>query len=233
MFPNHLIQIEEILKKKMKYWNSIYNKNKHLSQWPWSEVVSICNRYCRKQINNKSKKILELGFGAGANIPFFLSKPIKYYGVEGSKVIFLKVKKKYKKIKKNLFNRNFSEKIFKNMKFDLILDRASVTHNNKENIVKIIEEAKNILNKGGLYIGIDWYSQNCSDFTKKNNSNNYLFLKSGIFKNIGGVYFSSKKDILKFFEDFKILYLSEKNIVSHKEKKTYNISSWTIVAKKK
>ena len=217
----------------MKYWESIYNKNKHLSQWPWSEVISISNRFCKKEINNKSKKMLELGFGAGENIPFFLSKSIKYYGVEGSKVIFLKVKRKYKKIKNNLFNRDFSETIFKKKKFDLILDRASVTHNNKKNIVKIIEEVKNILNKGGLFVGIDWYSKNCTDFTKKNKLNDYLFLKSGVFKNIGGVYFSNKRDMLKFFKDFKILYLSEKNIVSHLGKKKYNIASWTIVAKKK
>ena len=120
----------------MKHWNNIYYKNKHLSQWPWTEVISLCNRYCKKQIYNKTNKILELGFGAGANIPFFLKKPIKYYGVEGSKVIFLKIKKKYKKIKKNILNKNFNEEIFPNLKFDLILDRASVTHNDKKNIKK-------------------------------------------------------------------------------------------------
>ena len=57
----------------MNYWNSVYIKNRHLSLWPWSEVISLCNRFCKIKINNKSSKIL-LGFGAGANIPFFLSK---------------------------------------------------------------------------------------------------------------------------------------------------------------
>lgn len=215
----------------MNYWNSIYKKNKHLSQWPWSEVVSICNRFCKKKIENKSSKLLELGFGAGANIPFFLSKPIKYYGVEGSKVIFSKVKKNYKKISKNLFNRDFRNNIFKNIKFDIVLDRASITHNDKKNILKILEEVRNILHDDGFFIGIDWYSKNCSDFKKKDNDN-YLFFRSGIFKNIGGVYFSSKRDILKFFKDFKILYLSEKKITVHQDKKKYKIASWTIVAQK-
>ena len=63
--------------------------------------------------------------------------------------------------------------------------------------------------------------------------NTDLFLKSGVFKNIGGVYFSNKRDMLKFFKDFEILYLSEKKIVTHRGKKKYNIASWTIVAKKK
>ena len=57
--------------------------------------------FVKKKINNKNSKLLELGFGAGANIPFFLKQKIKYYGVEGSKNIVNVVKKKIQKQKPN------------------------------------------------------------------------------------------------------------------------------------
>ena len=64
----------------------------------------------------------------------FLKQKIKYYGVEGSKNIVNVVKKKYKN--KNLIHGDFSQSYFEKYKFDVILDRASITHNNKKDIHK-------------------------------------------------------------------------------------------------
>ena len=60
----------------MNHWNKIYTEKKHLSEWPWSEVISLTNKFCKKSLDKKKHKMLELGFGAGANIPFFLTKNI-------------------------------------------------------------------------------------------------------------------------------------------------------------
>lgn len=215
----------------MDYWNKVYHKNKHLSSWPWSDVISLSSNFANKKLNSKNSKLLELGFGAGANIPFFLSKKISYFGIEGSKIISKKVKKIYKKIQKNLICGDFKKDHFPDHKFDIVLDRASITHNKKEDIITIIDIAEKKLKKNGLFIGVDWYSKNCSDF-KKNYTNDYLSFKTGKFKNLGGVFFSNKKDIELFFKDFKIIYLSErKTDFYNMKKKTY--SSWSIVAKKK
>ena len=216
---------------KTNHWYKTYSDNQHLSSWPWSEVISLCNRFCKKKINNKNSKLLELGFGAGANIPFFLKQKIKYYGVEGSKNIVNVVKKKYKN--KNLIHGDFSQSYFEKYKFDVILDRASITHNNKKDIHRILDDVQDKLTKKGTFIGIDWYSKNCSDFINRKSKNNYLYFKSGVFKNIGGVFFSNKKEILNFFKKFKIIHLSEKKIETFRKKKKYIVSSWSIVAEKK
>ena len=52
-------------------WNHAYEKNTNLSTWPWSDLVSYVKRFTKL---DKNSKVLELGCGAGANIPFFLSK---------------------------------------------------------------------------------------------------------------------------------------------------------------
>ena len=66
-------------------WDERYSSNTQMSIWPWSDLVSYVIRYAkpaRKQI-----RVLELGCGAGANIPFFLAQGFKYYGIEGSNTI--------------------------------------------------------------------------------------------------------------------------------------------------
>ena len=52
-----------------KEWEERYRENTHLSVWPWSNLISYVMRYARPE--NKDFSVLELGCGAGANIPFF------------------------------------------------------------------------------------------------------------------------------------------------------------------
>ena len=47
-------------------WENRYKAKTHLSIWPWSDLVSLVMRH--KPIK-ENFKVLELGCGAGANIP--------------------------------------------------------------------------------------------------------------------------------------------------------------------
>ena len=86
------------------------------------------------------------------------------------------------------------------------------------------------LKKNSLFIGVDWYSDKCSFL--KNKKKNYMFFNKGPFSNIGGVYFSNKKNIKSFFKKFQILHLQEKVITTYNNNKKIKFSSWNIVAKK-
>ena len=77
----------------MNYWDQVYTNKKHLSAWPWSGLISLVHQFGHKIINKKKNRVLELGFGAGANIPFFLSQKSNYYGIDASPHIVKKVKK--------------------------------------------------------------------------------------------------------------------------------------------
>ena len=70
-------------------FNYQYSK-KHLSVWPWSDLISLCSRYHKLK---KSSSVLEIGCGVGANIPFFLSKNINYHGIDI--MVAIKIIKKF------------------------------------------------------------------------------------------------------------------------------------------
>ena len=74
-------------------WNFLYSNNTNISIWPWSDLISMYYNYFNKK-NKKKIRILELGCGAGANIPFFLNRKFDYYGLDGSNYIIKKLKKK-------------------------------------------------------------------------------------------------------------------------------------------
>ena len=205
-----------------------------MSIWPWSELISLY--YNNFQLKIKKKiKILELGCGAGANIPFFTKLNADYYGIDGSKTIINLLKKKYPKLKKKLFVADFTKNIPIDKKFDLIIDRASITCNKKSSIIKSITNLRKKLNNKGLFFGIDWYSSSSTDFKKglidedKNTKKN---MKNSIFSNAGSFHFASKKMMINYFKKFKIISLNHKIDVNEKGRK-HQLATWTIVAEKK
>ncbi len=215
----------------MNNWEKIYLDQRQNSTWPWSDVISAFYKYAGNYLIDKKKKVLELGFGSGANIIFFAKKKIKYYGIDGSYYITKKVRLKYPHLKKRLINCYFKDEYFKKKKFDIIFDRGSISLNSEKDIKAIIGQIYNKLNKNGYFFGLDWYSKNCSDYSKKNyQKKNFLFFKNGTFKDMS-VFFSNKKDLLKIFENFMVIHLSEKKIFNYSSNSKF--ATWNIICKKK
>ena len=224
-----------MIKSNRYYWNNFYKKLNHNFFWPWSDLISLTNKYFIKRRGRA--KVLEIGVGNGANIPFFLEKNCEFYGIDASEYIIKILKKKFKFFKKNLFAGNFEDNLIKNKKFDLIFDRAAIScGNNKEKIKKIVDLIYKYLKKDGIFIGVDWYSKSSSFFKKKLKKNekteNFFSFKSGPFKKVGYIHFSNIKDLKKYFAKFKILHLQEKKIKYFLTKKDSTIATWSIVVRK-
>ena len=127
------------------------------------------------------------------------------------------------------------------MKFDLILDRSAITHNNLKSIKQTLKMVKNHLKNNSFFIGIDWFSTNHAEarngsqiddeFTRSNYS-------EGPFVGVGKVHFSNLSHIRDLLSDFKINYLEEKIIQKfdtydsqYKQDKNKNFASWNFIAR--
>ena len=78
-----------MIKSNRYYWNNFYRSRKSNFFWPWSDLISLTNRYFKKK--NARAKVLEIGVGNGANIPFFLEKKCEFYGIDASEYIIKKL----------------------------------------------------------------------------------------------------------------------------------------------
>ena len=79
-----------------RQWDDKYQDNTHLSIWPWTDLVSLV---MRNKPQKRNFKVLELGCGAGANIPLFVSLEADYFTVEGSKTIVDKLHQRFPHLK--------------------------------------------------------------------------------------------------------------------------------------
>lgn len=219
-----------------KNWEKIYKNRKQISIWPWSDLISMTMQNKKRIKNFPNSRVLELGFGSGANINFFTNLGMNYFGFEGSKHIVSIVRRKYPKIKNKLFNKDFTKPYSFKKKFDLVVDRGSITHNNFEGIKNAIFFIEKNIKKNGLLICTDLFSTKSSEFKKGQKGDEQYTKKNykdGQFKNIGNVHFFKKRDFPQIFTRWKILFLSEKKITTILPKKNNNIATWQLVAQKK
>ena len=192
-------------------WEELYKNNKHHSIWPWSDLISEV-----KKLSFKIDAALELGCGMGANIPFFLQEGIEYFGVDGSKTAINSNQNRFPKIKDNLKTCDFTKEIPFDRKFQLIFDRASVTHNNATAINSCIEKISQIMPEGGHFIGIDWFSDKHADYQTGGTTEDgtKININSTQFQDTGTVHFFNKKEIFSLFEknNFTVTKIEEKSI---------------------
>lgn len=214
-------------------WDDRYKEHGHESVWPWSDLVSYVSRYSKP--NKKNFCVLELGCGAGANIPFFLSLGVEYYAVDGSKTVIESLKKRFPALKNRLKVGDFTKEIPFSRTFDLIFDRASLTHNTTRDIKHALEIVYDKLNSNGKFLGIHWFSKQSSEYQRGEKATDDCTrtgYRNGLFTNLGRVHFSDKDHLLSLFQKFNILLLehkiSKKEIPSDGEILAY----WNIVAQK-
>lgn len=216
-----------------KAWDQRYKENTQRSIWPWSDLVGYVMRYARPDY--EGYRVLELGCGAGANIPFFRHLGVEYYAIEGSPTIVEQLEHKFPDMKGRIMVDDFTSRISFNEGFDLVVDRASLSHNSTKAIKRCLNMVYNILNHQGKFIGIDWYSTLHSEFLKgfqdedENTRNGYT---DGPFANTGRVHYSDKRHLLDVFHNFKIEILEHKSVTREIPRDNRVFAYWNLVARK-
>ncbi|WP_165493269.1 class I SAM-dependent methyltransferase [Acinetobacter sp. ANC 4216] len=216
-------------------WEQLYKSNTHLSVWPWSDVVSLTNRYAKTIIQNKGS-VFELGCGAGANIPFFNALGMEYFAIDGSQTIIEQLHTRYPVLKNKITCIDFKNCNFFNKNFDLIIDRASLVHNNLDTIITVLDKSLKSLNEDGFFIAVDWFSTKHADIQFADNIDDkytYYNFKQGHLAGCGKVHFFDEEHLKEVFKDFEILLLEEKVIKQSLPNNGHQFAAWNIVAKKK
>ncbi len=214
-------------------WDNLYKHGSHMSVWPWSDLVSYVMRYSRPK--NSKFRVLELGCGAGANIPFFKSLNVQYYGIEGSHSVVKKLIRRFPELKSQITQGDFTKAIPFSDSFDLIVDRGSLTHNSTASIKNCLSMLQGRLRPEGVYIGIDWFSTKDSYF-KYGKQDQDMFTrhsyKEDRFAGVGRVHFSTKAHIKELFDGYTINFLEHKITKQEIPSGGNTMASWNFIAKR-
>ena len=213
-------------------WDDLYRANTHMSVWPWSDLVSYVMRYARPTAE-ANRRVLELGCGAGANIPFFQWLGADYWAIDGSPAVIRMLQEKYPPLAATLVVGDFTEALPVEGEFDLVVDRAALTHNDTQSIRRSLALVRSKLRIGGSFIGIDWFSQKHSDSTLGTpDSDGYSRhdISTGQFTGTGTVHFSDRAHLVELFDGFEIRLLEEKLIQREIPHDNHTFASWNIHA---
>ena len=212
-------------------WESKYQTNQHISIWPWSDLISLTSGYLER---DREFKVLEIGFGMGANIAFFLGKGVGYYGIEGSETAFNIVSEKFPELDKNLILGDFIKKRDYPEIFDMVVDRSSMTHNTSESIDQGLLNLRLAMKPGAKFVGVDWFSTEHSEFINgvEVDANTKVFNDDSCFSGLGNVHFSDKSHLIDIFNKagFDITKLTHKKSYTEVPNNSYLFATWNFVA---
>lgn len=216
-------------------WENLYVDKTNLSIWPWSDVVRLVYRHCKSLITAGGGHVLEFGCGAGANIPLFHALGMHYYAVEGSPTIVDQLHQRYPDIVNNIRVGDFTVDQPFDLTFDLVFDRAALTHNSTTPIKIALQYAYESLKPGGIFIGSDWLSRNftnCSGGEAVDDEYTRTNYSEGPFAGVGKVHFSDEAHLRDLFAKFEIIFMEEKIIRSYEPLDSQQLAFWNIVASK-
>jgi SAM-dependent methyltransferase len=217
-------------------WDDIYKNGQQNSIWPWSDLVSNVIRHARP--SRPSSRVLELGFGAGANIAFLLSLGADYYGTDGSSTAVDRVRERFADaVGFHVACCDFTKTIPFAGPFDLVVDRSSLTHNDLDSIQMCLQRLNSLMFSGAKFVGIDWFSTGHSDFLLGTPLNDYYTrfgFSSGQFKNVGAVHFSDETHLLEVLAGagFVVERLEHKCVEVCIPKNQARMAWWNFVAVK-
>lgn len=215
-------------------WDATYRDSKHLSTWPWSDLVSYVHRYARPADGYRC--VLECGCGAGANIPFFVNLGTDYFAIEGSGSIVARLHERFPGLKDRIVVGDFTQAIPFTETFDLIVDRGALTHNTTPAIRRALSIIFDRVRPGGKLIGIDWFSMEHSDaefgdaldpWTRTN-------IRTGQFSGVGMVHFSDRGHLHELLHGsgFEIERLEHKLVDTVVPEGNNRFAAWNFVAVK-
>jgi SAM-dependent methyltransferase len=213
-------------------WDQRYIENTHLAVWPWSDVVSLVRRHCGPLTTGA---ILELGCGAGANIPFLTSLGARYYAVDGSPTMVARLRQRFPELAAEIVVGDFTRDLSFGRQFDLVVDRAALTHNATAGIRAALDLVWDVLKPGGHFVGVDWFSTSFSEFSRGEPAGDQYTrtgYNDGPFAGTGRVHFSDLAHLKDLFHRFELLLVEEKKVHTHVPTEAAQFAAWNLVATK-
>ncbi len=214
------------------HWDALYSEGRHDSVWPWTDVVRLVHHHIPGA--KTGLRVLEVGFGAAANIPFFEAIGADYHGIDGSASMVERARERFPKFADQLTDGDFTKTLGFDGPFDLILDRGALTCNTSASIARALAMIAEALGPEGRFIGVDWFSTEFTDMAwgvPTDDPFSRRDFKKGALANTGIVHFADQNHMRELFADFEIVFLEHRVHENLIPDPGYRIAAFNIVAR--
>jgi SAM-dependent methyltransferase len=215
-------------------WESLYAAGLHGSVWPWSDLVSLFMRHVRP--SGSAIEVLEVGVGAGANIPFVLSLGGRMSGVDGSATAISRLQERFAGDERvQLAVDDSTQSIPFDRSFDVVIDRASITHNDEHGIRQALSYIHQRLRPGGWPLCLTLFVNKMEQFSRGSvgpDGWTRRDIKTGPLAGTGTVRFWSPEHIADVVADFEIVALEERAVRHLMPDLTNGVAYYNLVARK-
>lgn len=198
-------------------WDGRYQAKTHRSMWPWSDLVSLCERFVRPSLGARADgaevNILEVGCGYGANIPYLLTLEGAFHGIDGSETALKEMANRFPFLADKLACADFTKDLFFKKPFDLVVDRASITCNADSSIRNCVSLIHSKLRRGGHFCGVAWYGKENSDYkggVSGGDCHTRMGYTEGQFAHTGTVHFTDEANLKDILSEFEIVWIEHK-----------------------
>ncbi|OLS25568.1 MAG: Glycine/sarcosine/dimethylglycine N-methyltransferase [Candidatus Heimdallarchaeota archaeon LC_2] len=186
----------------MNSWDPIWEDIHATEEWgryPTEDLIRFVARNFYKSTSRQDTKFLDLGCGAGASSWYLAREGFNVKGVDGSQSAIDKARKYL--LKENLIAEfqvvDFVKTPFTDHYFDCVIDIASIQHNPKSLIPRIIDEVHRVLKPNGKFFGIMVAEGTIGDNVSTNER------KDGPLSGRGLTTFFSEEEVIEYFKSFK------------------------------
>lgn len=137
--------------KNIEIWENIYAKGLSNLEYPNEMFVRIFNRY---YLDSDINKVLDYGFGTGANLMHMAKRNCEVFGVEVSQSAVDLVENKLENngLNATLFKLSDNKLPFDENSFDMVVAWQVLVYNNVASFKEAMEEITRVLKPGGTFI---------------------------------------------------------------------------------
>ena len=213
----------KLLEDNSNKWEDSYSQGRGINQWPFSDLISISVSnidFENSKALMRPLKVFEFGFGVGNNIPFWLKNNCDFHGVEFSAKAIQIARNRFPYLENNFIEEDLNRLSLDFESFDVMYDRAALTHNTNKDLRNFAKNLIKWLKPGGIFIGCDWFSKKHESFSQIDctwvDDSTRDDFQSGQFRDLGIVHFIDEQLLKDIFTDFDFLEIREKTQLSFK-----------------
>jgi SAM-dependent methyltransferase len=199
----------------IRAWDGRYQDGTHTSAWPWTELVQLIERHAKPLLatTGRCDRILELGFGFGANIPYLIRQGAEYHGIDGSPTCANAVAGRFPEIATRLHVGDFCKELPDIGPLDLVVDRGSLTCCPNEAIAAAMKLVLANLRPGGVFCGVSWFGKDHAEFIRGEpgpDPHTRQGYTDGPYANTGTVHFTDEHNLRDLCEGFRVVRIDRK-----------------------